>query len=250
MTPSPIRKVLFTFRRHRVRALLMGGQACILYGAAEFSRDTDFVVLCDAQNLRRLRAALRELNAQPVFVPPLDEKHLLRGHACHFRCRARGVEGLRVDIMSVMRGCEPFTSLWARRKQIRLPGLGAINVLSLADLVQAKKTQRDKDWPMIRRLVEADYSSKRGHPKPSDLVFWFREMRSAELLIELAHRYPQRAIQISKTRPLMRHAIRGRARQLNTALEREQSRERDADRAYWLPLRRELAEFRRDVVRI
>ena len=48
MTPSPIRKVLFTFRRHRVRALLMGGQACILYGAAEFSRDTDFVVLCDA----------------------------------------------------------------------------------------------------------------------------------------------------------------------------------------------------------
>jgi len=23
------------FRRHRVRALLMGGQACILYGAAE-----------------------------------------------------------------------------------------------------------------------------------------------------------------------------------------------------------------------
>jgi hypothetical protein len=26
---------------HRVRALLMGGQACVFYGAAEFSRDTD-----------------------------------------------------------------------------------------------------------------------------------------------------------------------------------------------------------------
>jgi hypothetical protein len=26
-----------------VRALLMGGQACVLYGGAEFSRDTDLV---------------------------------------------------------------------------------------------------------------------------------------------------------------------------------------------------------------
>jgi hypothetical protein len=28
---------------HQVRALLMGGQACVFYGAAEFSRDTDLV---------------------------------------------------------------------------------------------------------------------------------------------------------------------------------------------------------------
>jgi hypothetical protein len=35
-------------RAHRVRALLMGGQACVFYGAAEFSRDTDFAILADA----------------------------------------------------------------------------------------------------------------------------------------------------------------------------------------------------------
>jgi len=34
-------------REHRVRALLMGGQACVFYGAAEFSRDTDFVLFAD-----------------------------------------------------------------------------------------------------------------------------------------------------------------------------------------------------------
>jgi hypothetical protein len=33
---------------HRVRALLMGGQACVFYGAAEFSCDTDFAILADA----------------------------------------------------------------------------------------------------------------------------------------------------------------------------------------------------------
>ena len=40
---------------HHVRALLMGGQACVFYGAAEFSRDTDFAILADAANLARLR---------------------------------------------------------------------------------------------------------------------------------------------------------------------------------------------------
>ena len=38
MTPNPILKVLSTLALHRVRHLLMGGQACVLYGAAEFSR--------------------------------------------------------------------------------------------------------------------------------------------------------------------------------------------------------------------
>jgi hypothetical protein len=41
MIPSPIRKALSTIRRHQVAHLLMGGQACVLYGAAEFSRDLD-----------------------------------------------------------------------------------------------------------------------------------------------------------------------------------------------------------------
>ncbi len=38
----------------------MGGQACILYGAAEFSRDIDLAVAVSPGNLARLRAALRQ----------------------------------------------------------------------------------------------------------------------------------------------------------------------------------------------
>ena len=38
---SPTRRVLSSMRQHGVRYLLMGGQACITYGAAEFSRDTE-----------------------------------------------------------------------------------------------------------------------------------------------------------------------------------------------------------------
>ena len=34
-------------RQSGARTLLMGGQACVFYGAAEFSRDLDLVVLAD-----------------------------------------------------------------------------------------------------------------------------------------------------------------------------------------------------------
>ena len=70
MIPNPIRKVLSSMRAHRVRALLMGGQACVFYGAAEFSRDTDLAILADAVNLTRLRNALAELQAELIAVPP------------------------------------------------------------------------------------------------------------------------------------------------------------------------------------
>lgn len=51
MIPNPILKVLSTMSEHRVRCLLMGGQACVFYGAAEFSRDSDFAVLARAHPL-------------------------------------------------------------------------------------------------------------------------------------------------------------------------------------------------------
>ncbi len=98
----------------------MGGQACVLYGAADYSRDVDLGV-----------------------VPPL-----------------------RVDIMSHMRDVAPFEELWERRTTIALadpssPEEILVDLLSLGDLVHVKKTQRDKDWPMLRRLVDESYASAR-----------------------------------------------------------------------------------------
>ena len=63
MIPSPIRKVLSTMQTHRVRALLMGGQACVFYGAMEFSCDVDLAILDDLQNLERFQNALADLRA-------------------------------------------------------------------------------------------------------------------------------------------------------------------------------------------
>ena len=39
---NPIPRVLSALKYHEVKYLLMGGQACVYYGGAEFSRDNRY----------------------------------------------------------------------------------------------------------------------------------------------------------------------------------------------------------------
>ena len=197
-------------RTRRVRALLMGGQACVFYGAAEFSRDTDFVVLADTVNLTRLSRALEDLRAERIAVPPFEAKYLRKGHAIHFRCQHPEALRMRVDVMARMRGVESFAKLWSRRVMIELSDGTICNLLSLPDLVRAKKTQRDKDWPMIRRLVEAHYFQYLGKPNRAQIKFWLRELRTPTLLIESAKNHVAIAKKLVANRPLLKYAISGK----------------------------------------
>jgi hypothetical protein len=231
-------------RAHRVRALLMGGQACVFYGAAEFSRDTDLAIVADAANLRRLRRAVDELQAEVIAVPPFELKYLRRGHAIHFRCRNPEALRMRVDVMAKMRGVDAFPKLWKRRTSIALPDGTRCDLMSLPDLVQAKKTQRDKDWPMIRRLVEAHYFQNSGKPHLAQIGFWLQELRTPELLVEVAQRHIMRCRRLVSTRPLLAQAEFGKLPELAQALMAEEFAERERDRRYWLPLRAELEKLR------
>jgi hypothetical protein len=222
-----------------------GGQACILYGAAEFSRAIDIAILASDANLDRLRKVLAELGAEALFVPALGKAVLLRGHACHFRLHVPEAEGIRLDVMSVMHGCDSFEQLWKRRRTLTLPGVGRIHVLALADLVRAKQTQRDKDWPMVRRLIEVDFHNRPRRPSQGQIQFWLREARTPALLVELCRRYPGMARRISGTRPAVRWAMRGNLPRTETALRVEEDSLRADDRAYWQPLRGELLHWRR-----
>ncbi|KAF0244114.1 MAG: hypothetical protein FD180_2823 [Planctomycetota bacterium] len=244
MTPSPIRKVLSTFSRHRVRALLMGGQACIVYGGAEFSRDVDLAVDPTESNLRRVRAALSALKAEPAYFPPLSSRVLRRGHACHFRCRVPEAHGLRVDLRSKMRGVAGFPVLWNRRVE-RKAGQPAlrIKILSLPDLVRAKKTQRDKDWPMIRRMIDAEIVST-PRPQSARVKFWLKECRTPEVLIDLVREFRQIALREARTRAAVREAMSGDPDRVYRELRAEEDRERREDRTYWTPLMRELESQR------
>lgn len=243
MTPNPILKVLSSIRAHRVRALLMGGQACVFYGAAEFSRDTDLAILASSENLARLNKALKELQAEVIAVPPFQAKYFRKGHAVHFRCHHAETVGMRVDVMTKMRGVDSFPKLWTRRTTISV-GETALELMSLPDLVQAKKTQRDKDWPMLRRLVEVNYFANREHPTREQIRFWFLELRTSELLIELAAAQNRLAADLIRKRPLLKLVRAGNESVIAAALVEEEKLEREADRQYWKPLKRELESLR------
>jgi hypothetical protein len=228
-----------------VRSLLMGGQACVLYGAAEFSRDTDIALVADADNLQRLRAALGELQADCIAVPPFEADYLERGHAVHFRCRHPEAQDSRLDVMAVMRGVAPFQELWPRRMTLEGASGLQIELMGLPDLVQAKRTQRDKDWPMIRRLVEAHYLQYHEQPTDSRVEFWLKQSRTPAMLLELAKRHSEATTRMSASRPLLAAALAADAPRVAAGLEDEEQREREADRQYWLPLKAELESLRR-----
>lgn len=245
MIPNPILKVLSTIQKAQVKALLMGGQACVVYGAAEFSRDADFVLLAEPENLERFEAALAELQAARIAVPEFGAEYLARGHGIHFRCAHPDVAGLRIDVMSKLRGVDSFDKLWSRRFTIADSEGSPISVLALPDLVKAKKTQRARDWPMIQRLVEVDYIRHRLRASSEQLEFWFRELRSPELLVELCARHSELCERFTLLRALLAHAKRGEIGRVDEELMREEKNERDQDRQYWEPLRKELEAFRR-----
>ncbi len=220
----------------------MGGQACVFYGAAEFSRDMDLAILASSENLARLQTALKDLKAEVIAVPPFDVRYLRKGHAIHFRCNHAEALGMRVDVMTKMRGVSPFTELWKRRTTIEVDD-STIELMGLPDLVQAKKTQRDKDWPMIRRLVEVNYFANRVTPTKNQIRFWFLELRTPQLLIELArqNRIPPKLL---RQRPLLKELKSEDESLLAKLLIEEEEQVRNADRRYWMPLKKELETLR------
>jgi len=233
----------------QVRALLMGGQACVLYGAAQFSRDVDLAILAEAGNLERLAGALRDLQAEIIAVPPFAARHLERGHAIHFRCRHPEARDIRVDVLAKLRGVAPFPRLWERRTSLVDETGCAWELLALGDLVKAKKTQRDKDWPMVRALVEAHYFANRGNPSPAAVEFWLGELRTPELLAAVAREHRASAEALIPSRPLLQAALAADVSALRHQLTAEEQREREADAAYWAPLKAELEELRRERLR-
>lgn len=118
-------------------------------------------------------------------------------------------------------------------------------MLALSDLVLAKKTQRDKDWPMIRRLMEVHWFAFRDQPTDARVSFWLRELRTAALLAECVGAFRSTATALVDERKAVAAVLAGDVEPVDLALVEEQERERELDRVYWAPLRRELESLRR-----
>lgn len=222
----------------------MGGQACVYYGALQISKDVDFLVDSDNENLARLSDALRELKAERIAVPSFSKEYLEKGHSIHFRCKIPEAKDLRVDVMSKLRAMPDFETLYDRREEVQLSTGEKVAIMGRLDLIQAKKTQRDKDWPVISRLAELHYLQHRQQPTADRLQFWFSELRSEEPLLELAKEFPSEANAFSAKRKLIDLAIRNDRLALSRALAEEVILIKELDREFWKPLKAELEQMR------
>ena len=92
---------------------------------------------------------------------------------------------------------------------------------------------------MVRRLVEVNYFASRQNPTAEQIRFWFLELRTPELLMELSQQRKLPATLVRK-RPLLAQVKEGGQSALAKALRDEEQKERDADRLYWAPLKKEL----------
>jgi hypothetical protein len=93
--------------------------------------------------------------------------------------------------------------------------------------------------------LEVDYFDRRDAATDEQVRFWLRELRTPELLVELARRAPDQAHRASAARPAVAAAMSGDLASIERALSEEQAAERERDRVYWRPLRTELEQLSR-----
>ena len=80
--------------------------------------------------------------------------------------------------------------------------------------------------------------------RDTDLAFRFLELRTPELLLELARQHPALCRRLAPKRGLLVCVELSDTPGLERGLRDEEDFERQPDRLYWLPLRRELEALR------
>jgi hypothetical protein len=240
-----------------VRFLLISGQATVLYGATEFTEDLDIWVAPDQENLDRLVAALRRLNARVgPLTPYLTEQNARFGHGFHFLVTEPDGQSWPLDVMGQPPRVGHFDSAFSDALAL-LPSLPDLKTIDPMRLVVLKKTDRDRDYSVIARLVELVVEDwlPRGMPTPAQMRWACSEARSVGPIMQLWRVPGFREVFDACDRPCLR-VIAGVLRpdepldedsldRFVAALDEEKRQCQRDSRAYWRRIVDHLKELRR-----
>lgn len=238
---------------NEVRWLLISGQATILYGAATFSEDVDLWVDPESENLERMKRALHASGATYYkLTPPVNVDFAERHHGFHFTVPddAGGVL-LYLDVMACPPRVGPFREAWQRRSLFETEW-GALSTVGIVDLVELKKTQRPRDYPIISRLALA-FLEHRGKAATGEDHRWaIANMFSLAEFTRLVREYPEVVPEIDED--VLRRATECVLRDDELAVEVEDevvdffdakaAPLRKADRRFWRKVIDELRQLR------
>lgn len=134
-----IQELIRLLYQHRVRFLVIGGEAVIFHGYPRYTGDVDFYYQCEAENTRRLYLALMDFWDQDVPGIKSPDELLQEGLVLQF-----GRPPNRIDLLSRVSGVD-FETAWARRASAKM-GEYELSYFGLRDLVASKRAAgRPKD---------------------------------------------------------------------------------------------------------
>lgn len=201
------------FNQGRTRVIISSGQAVVLHRLAIMSKDGDWIVREEPEDLDFILNVLERRGAIYRFGAPLDVRWLAGGWSSHFEFPFHGIR-VRCDFFSrpPRVPADQLDLLWRRQSEHDLP------FLDLETLLRVKQTQREKDYAVIGELA-------RRLPPDRQLLCG----RSARDLIDLASRHHQVARILSAERELLSHALAGDRDALEDALDKERRKLMRAD---------------------
>lgn len=176
------------FNRGRLRAILSGGQAVVMHRVALMSKDGDWILREDNEALAHILTVLEGYGATCRFGAPLDVRWMSGGWSAHFEFMYHDLR-IRTDFVTrpPRIPADRLALLWREQKDRKPPFLDA------ADLIESKKTNREKDYAAIGELARM-LESVEDRLKYS---------RSARELIDLAGQYPDKIAEMEERRPVL-----------------------------------------------
>jgi len=162
-----ILEFLKMLRKHRVRCLVVGGEAVIQYGYARITVDMDIFYDSDPANAARLHQALQEFWGGTV--PGIENADALRAKGKVFQF---GRPPNRLDLINSIDGVG-FPAAWKGRKTERFKHRGqllTVHFIGLEELIRNKRSAgRNKDLDDLRFLIEARRRRVRKRSRPKRL---------------------------------------------------------------------------------
>jgi predicted nucleotidyltransferase len=147
---SDTREFLRLLNEHKVKYLIVGGEAVIYYGYPRLTGDVDFFYKNDPENADLLFQVL--LDFWDGDIPGLNSPHELQSHGYVIQF---GVPPNRIDLLNSIEGVE-FEEAWQQKsiEQIAIEGIEVpIYFIGLEHLIINKRaTGRNKDLEDLNYL--------------------------------------------------------------------------------------------------
>ena len=138
--------------KHRVKYLIVGGEAVIFYGNARLTGDIDFYYDLSDTNITKLFKALKEFWNNRI--PGIEEKKELSKEEMVFQF---GIPPNRIDLINAIESIE-FNEAWKNRLSYKIDYKKekiVIYYIGLDDLIKNKKAvKRNKDKDDLKFLIE------------------------------------------------------------------------------------------------